>query len=92
MTCTQRLTHLIQRAVALDAAAAIEHQHTGIRRYVLVQLGNAALAENDAGRVVEIEFKHAVPVSHQRVVMAESGQPGPAGYIGWRSVQVPARG
>ena len=54
----QRGMDLVQHAIAADAAAAKQHQHPRIGRDVGTQVGDAALAEQDVGGVVEVEVVH----------------------------------
>ena len=49
-----------QGAVAFGAAAAVKDQHAGIGGDQGVELGDAALAEYDAGGVVVVEVQHCV--------------------------------
>ena len=54
----QGLAHLGQRAVLLGAGAAHQDQYTRLRGHQAIQVGHAALAKGNVGRVVKVKIQH----------------------------------
>ncbi len=64
----ERGADLVERAVAARALAAVQHEHAGRRRQQIVQPRGRLFAEDDPGRVVEIEIQHVRPIKSRPVV------------------------